>query len=382
MDPARRAPFPAEAAIHWMSGTGNALRLAQAFAGDLAAKGVAVRLSQAAPRPEPPPPGAWLALFFPTHGFTTPWPVLRLCLALPLGRGRPASVVSTRAGWWMGACLRGLSGSAAWLPALLLAIKGYRVRGVLSVDMPSNWITVHPSLNAAHVSHFIDQGRIKTHAFARRLLEGRRHLWSVDNLFELICGMALAPVSLGYLLFGRPLFAKLFMANERCDACGLCALHCPQGAIRMKAGGNWPYWTLHCESCMRCMNLCPRQAVEASHSLGVLLNLAAGAPVVALLLALALPGWTGGPVLQKGLPGFLLNYAWYLLALVATYALAFQLMRWRPLRLAFAFTTLTRWFRRYRMPGLRPSELPGDPMNRKRRSKTDPRPVPTESSRG
>lgn len=349
------------AKIYWMSGTGNSLRLAHEFASCVEEQGGEIRLEQISPKTSPILEASWLAVFFPTHGFTTPWPVLRWAWRMPAGHGVPAAVVSARAGWWLGTCLRGLTGSAPFIPALLLALKGYRVRGILSVDMPSNWILVHSGLNETHTAHFLDGGCQKTRNFTRDLLAGRRRLWSLDNLFECLAGTILLPVSAGYLLYGRPLFAKLFFANERCNGCGVCAAHCPQAAIRMKGAAPKPYWTLHCESCMRCMNLCPLRAVEAGHSLGVLLNLAAAIPLIGWLLARAAPGWPWLAWLDTGFPRFALNYAWFLTALIVAYCLAFQAMRWRPVRLLFSFTTLTRWFRRYREPSTTPRDLPGSP---------------------
>jgi NAD-dependent dihydropyrimidine dehydrogenase PreA subunit len=344
-----------------MSGTGNSLRLAREFASRMAERGGEAWLEQISPKSSPTLKAAWLAVFFPTHGFTTPWPVLRWAWSLPRGHGMRAAVVSSRAGWWMGTCLRGLTGSAPFLPAFLMAIKGYRVRGILSVDMPSNWILVHPGLNAIHAARFLERGRQKISAFSQDLLAGRRCLWSLDNLFEFLSGMVLLPVSAGYLLYGRPLFAKLFFANERCNGCGICATHCREGAIKMKGSTPKPYWTLHCESCMRCMNLCPVRAVEAGQSLGVLLNLAAGLPLIGWLLARMIPQWPWLARLDTGFPRFALNYAWYLLALLIVYFLIFHAMRWRPVRLLFSFTTLTRWFRRYREPTTMPRDLPGAP---------------------
>ncbi|MBL0211881.1 MAG: EFR1 family ferrodoxin [Holophagaceae bacterium] len=347
------------AKICWMSGTGNSLRLAHGFAACVEEKGGEIHLEQIAPNSSPTCEASWLAVFFPTHGFTTPWPVLRWAWSLQPGKGISAAVVSARAGWWMGTCLRGLTGSAPFIPALLLALKGYRVRGILSVDMPSNWILVHPGLNAVHAAHFLERGHQKIRAFTQDLLAGSRRLWSLDNLFECLSGMVLLPVSVGYLLYGRPLFAKLFFANERCNGCGVCAAHCPEGAIRMTGSTPRPYWTLHCESCMRCMNLCPLRAVEAGQSLGVLLNLAAGLPLIGWLLARIAPRWPWLAWLDTGFPRFALNYGWYLAALILVYFLVFQAMRWRPLRLLFSFTTLTRWFRRYREPSTGPRDLPG-----------------------
>jgi hypothetical protein len=350
---------PLTAQIHWMSGTGNSLRLAREFTSLFEGQGGSASSWQISPSPSRLQKVGWLVVFFPTHGFTTPWPVIRWVWALPRGKGVLAAVVSSRAGWWMGACFRGLTGSAPFIPALLLFLKGYRVRGILSVDMPSNWILVHPGLNENHIAHFLERGLRKTRAFTNDLLSGRRRLWSLDNLFEFVSGVILLPVSAGYLLYGRPFFAKLFFANERCDGCGVCAAHCPEDAIRMIGTDPKPYWTLHCESCMRCMNVCPRRSVEAGHSLGVLLYLAAWVPPIGWFLVHLAPRWPWAEKLNVGFSRFALNYAWYLLAMLSVYGVVFRVMRWLPARLFFSFTTLTRWFRRYRAVGMTLKDLPG-----------------------
>lgn len=40
----------------------------------------------------------------------------------------------------------GLSGLALILPALMLRLKGYRIKGLRPLDLPSNWISLHPGL--------------------------------------------------------------------------------------------------------------------------------------------------------------------------------------------------------------------------------------------
>jgi Fe-S-cluster-containing hydrogenase component 2 len=39
--------------------------------------------------------------------------------------------------------------------------------------------------------------------------------------------------------------------------------HCAMNAIVTRNGR--PYWTLRCESCMKCITRCPRGAIEISH---------------------------------------------------------------------------------------------------------------------
>ena len=85
-----------------------------------------------------------VGLFYPTHAFTIPFRMLRFVLRLPRGRGAHAFVMPTRGSNKL--CrvfLPGLEGTSAYLAALVMALKGYSVRGVLGLDMPSNWLAVH-----------------------------------------------------------------------------------------------------------------------------------------------------------------------------------------------------------------------------------------------
>ncbi len=54
--------------------------------------------------------------------------------------------------------------------------------------------------------------------------------------------------------------AKPFLATENCNGCGLCAQGCPASAISMQAGK--PVWNAQCYQCMRCINACPREAIQ------------------------------------------------------------------------------------------------------------------------
>jgi NAD-dependent dihydropyrimidine dehydrogenase PreA subunit len=168
---------------------------------------------------------------------------------------------------------------------------------------------------------------------------------------SLLFGLLLAPVSIGYLLIGRPLLGKLFLADERCTSCGICAKTCPFGAIRMMGRPkSRPYWTWRCESCMRCMNVCPENAVQAWQPGLVGIALLASAVGVPVGILLALSG-----ILRIGMAGALVGQvlSWTALLVVwaACYALLWWLAGYAPVAWLIGHTTFTRLYRRYHEPG-------------------------------
>lgn len=53
---------------------------------------------------------------------------------------------------------------------------------------------------------------------------------------------------------------KLFCTDEQCTGCGICARVCPAGNITIEAGK--PAWHGRCESCMACIQWCPRASIQ------------------------------------------------------------------------------------------------------------------------
>ena len=349
------------ATIYWMSGTGNSFRVAS-WLGEAARAGgadAALRPIGIGCTPSDDEGGErrLLGLVFPTHGFTAPWPVLRLAWRLPRGRGTHALVMPTRAGTKLGPLfLPGLEGTGGYLVALLLALKGYSVRGVRAVDMPSNFMVAHPGFSRPSAEAIVARARGTVERFIEPVLGGGRRF---AGFLSLLLGLVLLPVSVAYLLVGRFFLAKMMFASHKCTGCGQCAEHCPFGAIRMwgKEGGRRPYWTFQCENCLRCMAWCPEQAVESGHSLGVLLYFAASVPVGVYAM-----NWLVGTLhwpaaIDSVWTRLLLQYPYILLALFVAYLLFTVLARIPLVSRLFAYTTLTHWYRRYHEPGTSLSDL-------------------------
>ena len=342
-----------QAAFYFYTGTGNSYRVATWLAGAVEATGAEVTVhSVESARPADKVgqgESALVGLVTPTHGFTAPWAMLSFALRLPRREGTHAVVIATRAGSRIGSTYTpGFEGTATLLPALILLLKGYRVRGLAGIDMPSNWLAVHPGLGPETVAGIAARAEAKSARFVAAILAGQRQLGSwLVYLF----GLLILPISLAYLLIGRFYLGKLLYASERCTGCGLCAEHCPNNAIVLRGNDDHrrPYWTFHCESCMRCMGFCPNRAVEASYVLGVGAYLLAG-----LLPTMAVLGWLAvrAPVLTflHWIPGWLLDSASALLAVGLLYPILHLLLRNKRINRLLTRLTPTHYYRRYQAP--------------------------------
>jgi len=188
-----------KATIYFHSGTGNSYRVAQWMAETAQAHGLegevlsihrkavapepagdrAEQVEQAAPK-EPDVPasdGDWVALVAPAHAFTASWAMLKFALRMERGQGRQAAVALTRAGTKFGKRrFPGLEGTGCYVLAGILAAKGYRVRGTLGVDMPSNWTQLHPGFAEPAAADIIEHAKAKTKEFTAQVVTGRRCL--------------------------------------------------------------------------------------------------------------------------------------------------------------------------------------------------------------
>jgi ferredoxin len=339
----------------YFSGTGNARNVAHWLAASWRASGreaEVIDLSKQDPAAIAIGPQDAIALASPTHGFNFPPITLAFLVAFPRTRHRnQVFIFNTRAGMrFFGVHLPGLSGVAQILAAAIFILKGYRVRAMRPVDLPSNWISLHPGLREENVRALYARCARQVARCAERVLSGRRDLRA---LYDLPQDLLISPVSILYYLIGRFFFAKSFIASRACDGCGICVSQCPVKAVSLVKGR--PYWSFQCESCMHCMNQCPKRAIETAHGFLV---------AYGLLLAAALYLWIY-PAWRPAIPylfgegyfpavlRFLLETGLFLGILFPAYRILHHLrMRFPLLDRWVALTSLSHFafWRRYRAP--------------------------------
>lgn len=349
--------------FYFMSGTGNSYRVACWMKEYSEKQGLTTTLlpmDKAFPdRQIEDSKETLIGFFMPTHGFTAPWSVIKFALKMPHVKHARAICVATQGRLKFGRVfIPGLSATATFIIALILAIKGYRVRGVHSINMPSNWMALHSGQKLRSVQSIINKARQPSVKFIRHILSGKRHWLTGLNIVEFLLGIFFIPISLAYLLYGKIFLAKVFYTNSRCNGCGLCSDYCPNHAIKMVGKkSSFPYWTYHCESCMRCMAYCPEQAIEVHQSWGVLVLYLSSFSIF-YTLAKILTAWMPGfPLLHGVLLKRIFHYIFYLTVIGFSYLILFRVTKFPVINKLFSITTLTTIYRRYKEPGTRISDL-------------------------
>jgi len=250
--------------IYYFSGTGNSRNVAiwlSNVAKEYNIESQLINIAQINRRSiEPPVSDALIVFVSPIHGFNYPPIMLHFIMRFPKG-GNNVLLMNTRAGMLIGKFIvPGLTGIAFYLSAAILKLKGYSIKAMYPVDLPSNWISVHPGLNAKTVKYLHARNMEKVTAFAHRVLTG---MTDFKGLREMLQDIIISPISLGYYFVGRFLFAKTYYASKDCNNCDVCIKGCPVKAI-IKVDKR-PFWTFNCESCMKCMSNCPKKAIETAH---------------------------------------------------------------------------------------------------------------------
>ncbi|MCB2207459.1 MAG: EFR1 family ferrodoxin [Bacteroidetes bacterium] len=341
--------------IYYFTGTGNAKKAAEWLKDSFAIDGQEAELYNMASRLSIEDmnvgESTLLGFCYPTHGFNAPPIVLRFLWQLPKTNNKTkVFLLNTRAGMKMSKIFTpGINGLALILPAIILRMKAYRVVGYRPLDMPSNWISVHPGLRQKVVKSIVKRCKYMTMRFADKLKAG---VQVNRGLYDLPIDILISPIAMGYYFYGRFMLSKTFIATDACNECRICEKECPVDAISMKNG--MPYWSYNCESCMHCMNACPQRAIETPHAYTALVWWLAFSllPLLILKYAFQVSAFTEiqHEAIQK-----LLQFVLGGLIIFGAYKVLHTLMKFKAFNKLVAYTSLTHYksWRRYKGPDVK-----------------------------
>ncbi len=341
------------------SGTGNARRAAGIVAAELEAAGRHTELVDLAAGAAIPELGTGdlLVLCSSTLGFSPPGMVLAALKAAPRSAGAQVAMLCVCGGvMHKGNISGGWSGAASIVALGVLARKGWEPVGSADASYPQNWTQMSEAAIGADQEAIIGRGDADARAFGKAVAAGQR-VFLRRNALTLSVGRFVGFI---FRLMASKILGSMYLADDTCTSCGLCARVCPAGAIVMRGGS--PTWTLRCIDCNRCINACPSASIQTSTARLVIfaaVNVAAmiGSPPLArgILRAVApvLSGPAFGPV--SFLAGVALYAALTLLQLGPLARLISVLER-KPAFRRFFNASFTRRYQRYLAPGFKPSD--------------------------
>lgn len=341
--------------IYYFSGTGNSRNAAQWIINIAKEKGLKTQLiniEKSLPVEIPEKSMKTLVGFCsPTHGFNMPPIMLKFIGKFPRHRNVDTFILNTRGGLKLHKYfLPGLSGIAQIFPALILRLKGLRIVGMQPLDLPSNWLILHPGLRKKVVQSIYSRCNSITKTFAESLLHGKR---KYKALLSLPFDLALIPIAIGYYFIARFLFAKTLIATDACNGCEKCVIQCPVESIKMV--NDRPFWKYTCESCMRCVNACPTRAIETTHTytglLAVISSLVLSPLIIKGLNALGWMDWINKSVIN-GILLSIFNSFILVVFVILAYRFIHYLMRFKLVNKIITYTSLSKFkfWRRYQPP--------------------------------
>lgn len=321
------------AIICYFSGTGNTFRAAHMIEDLLKDAGYEVRTRSIEQVPTTGPFD--LEIFaFPVYSFAPPAAMIGHLKALPKTNSR-AAVLAVHGELKYAP---GYQGGATAQVSRILKRKGREVFLTATVGYPAS---ITQLINPPEID---DQRRIAENAdrrvqeVGRKIILGQRSIHNCNPLIQVL----LWPLAFLFSTIAHRFMGKLYVADDRCNSCGLCIRACPVKAVNLQNGR--PYWSWCCEACQRCINLCPQRAIQTSNLRALV--------IIGLIFA-PLNSWLGldTPHVSSGI---FLRFLAYLAA-VYLLDLALTSLEKRAWLGRITRSSFTRGFRRYLAPGFHPS---------------------------
>jgi len=252
--------------LHYFTGTGNTAHAVKLIADVLKASGHEVLIVQVKSGVVPPT-GTYdyHIVAFPVLSWAPPTMMSRYLQKLPPMKGVKAAILAINGALLSnGKLVAGYTGQALEEAERILTKKKMDVFLTGNASFPDNWTQMTNPCDEEGLKVIIPQGEEQVKVFASKFLSEECELYRCGALNTAWSWL----VARGFGKIGRRVLGSLYIADEHCTGCGICAKTCPANTIVMEK--KLPRWKTQCEDCNRCINICPEKAIQVSLPLMVI----------------------------------------------------------------------------------------------------------------
>jgi ferredoxin len=142
----------------------------------------------------------------------------------------------------------------------LFGAKGLEPDSLFYVKMPTNYVIKSKMLTDAAIADLLVSADRKIDRISAIVSAGRSSRERDSRLYSLVTSAKSYKER-----WDRdfPHFDTGFSSSDACNACGLCEKNCPFDNISVDSA---PRWKGRCEACLRCINICPKGAIQYGDS--------------------------------------------------------------------------------------------------------------------
>jgi len=236
--------------IFYFSGTGNSFYVAKRIAGDGAYREV-TSIPEFLGAGKTTVNDDEIVIVSPVYFYSLPHAVERFIKEASFERTQYLSVILTA---------EFPNGLALGQVVQLFRAKDLEPNSLFYLKMPTNYVIKSKMLADAAIDHVLSAADRKIDRMVKVIAEGRNS-WAHDSWLYSFVTSAKSSKERWDRDFAQ--FDSGFLSNDACNACGICEKNCPFNNIAVEGK---PRWKGRCEACLRCINICPKSAIQYGDS--------------------------------------------------------------------------------------------------------------------
>lgn len=124
------------------------------------------------------------------------------------------------------------------------------------LKMPTNYVINSKMLESDAIEAVLNKANKKLNRIINMIETKKNYIEKDSKIYSILVN---AEKAYSEWETAFPEFDSRFIASGNCNRCKLCEKHCPVGNIVVQ---EKPIWNGGCEACLKCINICPRQAIQ------------------------------------------------------------------------------------------------------------------------